>query len=173
MSVFIHWAIWVDTLGMALVGISAAIMSCPHLSDKIRFPFCIVPLFMVLCFPFLLFLACCKRHWFYIESDLRNPYKTVFKVINFVRKHNYPLRRSAFTYSDADTPSRMDLAKERYGGPFTTEQVEDVKTFFRILTLLASIGPIFVMGLPTSITGFITFGLHWIFNSLLHCLDTF
>ncbi len=34
--------------------------------------------------------------------------------------------------------SRIDLGKSKYGRPFTTEQVEDVKTFFRILALLAA-----------------------------------
>ena len=29
----------------------------------------------------------------------------------------------------------MDLGKSRYGGPFTTEQVEDVKTFFKIIVI--------------------------------------
>ena len=30
-------------------------------------------------------------------------------------------------------PSRIDLGKSNCGGPFTTEQVEDVKTFFGFL----------------------------------------
>ncbi len=29
----------------------------------------------------------------------------------------------------------MDLGKSRYGGPFTTQQVEDVKTFFKIIVI--------------------------------------
>jgi len=37
-----------------------------------------------------------------------------------------------------DPPPKLDLAKIRYGGPFTTEQVEDVKTFYRVLFVLAS-----------------------------------
>ena len=160
LSVFIHWAVWADTLGASLVGIAAAIISCPLLDAKIRYPFCVVPLFTILCFPVLLILACWKRHWFYIESDLRNPYKTVIKVLNFVRKHKHPLYRSAFTYSDVDLPSRIDFAKQRFGGPYTTEQVEDVKTFLRILLLLVSIGPVFALEIPTGMMGFITFGLH-------------
>ncbi len=36
----------------------------------------------------------------------------------------------------------MDLGKSRYGGPFTTEQVEDVKTFFKILVIFF---PVFLM----------------------------
>ena len=55
------------------------------------------------------------------------------------RKHGYPERRSAFTYWEQEIPSRIDLAKQKYGGPFTTEEVEDVKTFFRILLLLTSL----------------------------------
>ena len=34
---------------------------------------------------------------------------------------------------------RIDLGKSRYGGPFTTEQVEDVKTFFRVLVVSVGI----------------------------------
>ena len=59
-----------------------------------------------------------------------NPYKMVFKVLNFVGRYKHPLRHSAFTYCGAEDPSRFDFAKERYGGPFTMKQVEDVKSFF-------------------------------------------
>ena len=33
-------------------------------------------------------------------------------------------------------PRRIDLGKNKYGGPFTNEEVEDTKTFLRILPLL-------------------------------------
>ena len=49
--------------------------------------------------------------------------------------HKQPMRRSAFTYGEFP-PSRLDLGKERYGGPFTTVQVEDVKSFFYILSIV-------------------------------------
>ena len=38
---------------------------------------------------------------------------------------------------------RIDVGKTKYGGPFTTEQVEDVKTVFRMFTLSLSFGFIF------------------------------
>ncbi len=38
-----------------------------------------------------------------------------------------------FTYWEDSFPSRIDLGKMKYGGPFTTEQVEDVKTLFQVL----------------------------------------
>ena len=106
---------------------------------------CIVQGFIFLCLPPLMILTCWKRHWIYTESGVHNPYKTVIRVLKFSMKNKYPLQCSAFTYCDDERPSRVDYAKERYGGPFTTEQVEDVKTFVRILTLLATLGPVFVM----------------------------
>ena len=38
-----------------------------------------------------------------------------------------------------ELPSRLDLGKEKYGGPFTIEQVEDVKAFLGILHVLLTI----------------------------------
>ena len=90
-----------------------------------------------------------KRHWFIEESGLRNPYKLVFRVINFALKHKNPIRRSAFTYCEDELPSRMDLGKEKYGGPFTTEQVEDVKVFLGILRVLLALGPIFAVDIAS------------------------
>ena len=86
--------------------------------------------------------------------------KMVRSVLHYVKQHKYPIRRSAFTHSGDEHPSRMDFAKERYGGPFTTEQVEDVKTFFRILFVLLALGPVFALDLPTSLFMSIKFGGH-------------
>ena len=36
------------------------------------------------------------------------------------------------TYWEEEIPRGMDLGKRKYGGPFTSEKVEDVKTFFRL-----------------------------------------
>ena len=37
-------------------------------------------------------------------------------------------------------PSRIDLGKHKYGGPFTTEQVEDVKTFLHLILVIVVSG---------------------------------
>ena len=37
-------------------------------------------------------------------------------------------------------PSRIDLGKHKYGGPFTTEQVKDVKTFLRLILVIVVSG---------------------------------
>ena len=65
-------------------------------------------------------------------------WKTPEKVLKYAWKHTCPERRSAFTYWEEDIPLRIDLGKSKYGGPFTTEEVEDTKTFFSILLLLLS-----------------------------------
>ena len=160
LSLFIHLAIWSDISGTTLMTICGAVISCPTLSIKLKVLFGTIPMLLLVCSPLILIFSCCKHHWFYTEATRQNPYKNVIKVLNYVRKHKYPLLRSAFTYTGDERPSRMDYAKERYGGPFTTEQVEDVKTLLRILGLLLSLGSVFVMEIPTSFIGFKVFGLH-------------
>jgi hypothetical protein len=53
----------------------------------------------------------------------------IYKVIKFAIVTKHPQCRSAFTYCEDELPSRIDFGKNKYGGPFTTEQVEDIKTF--------------------------------------------
>ena len=93
------------------------------------------------------------NHWLVKESVSNNPLVTIFQVLRYAIKNKYPRERSAFTYWDDQNHSRIDLAKHKFGGPFTTEQVEDVKTFFHIIrvifagafltALFASMYPIF------------------------------
>ena len=91
------------------------------------------------CMVFCSFLFNYERKHMYIAKAGMNIFKQVWKVLSFSRKHKYPLNRSAFTYCEDNVPSRLDLGKEQYGGPFTTEQVEDVRTFFQLLLLLMSL----------------------------------
>ena len=50
-------------------------------------------------------------------------------------------------YWEEDYPSRLDLGKEKYGGPFSEEQVEDVKTVLRLIPLLHIVGIVCAGGL--------------------------
>ena len=70
------------------------------------------------------------------EPTTQNPFSLVYRVIKYAIKHKYPRQRSAFTYCEDALPSHIDFGKSKYGGPFTTEHVEDVKMFFRIIPLL-------------------------------------
>ncbi len=75
------------------------------------------------------------KKWLIIEPKSSQTLKTVYQVLKFAVKHKSPVNRSALTYWEENIPSRMDLAKLRYGGPFTTEQVEDVKISVRLFVL--------------------------------------
>ena len=97
----------------------------------------------------LLIFSLCVVHYrkvlFLLEPAGVNPYKLVYKVTKFVYQHKVPIRRSAFTYCTEELPSRMDVGKHKYGGPYTTKQVEDVKAFWGILKVVLSIGPAFLL----------------------------
>ena len=98
--------------------------------------------------------------WMIIEPKSPQSLKTIYQVLKFAAKHKAPLNRSALTYWEDNIPSRMDLGKSKYGGPFTTEQVEDVKTVFKILVvllpllivLIALYSSMFLIMLPLTLT---------------------
>ena len=79
------------------------------------------------------------------EPVTQNPFKLIYRVLKYALKHKYARQRSAFTYCEDDIPSRLDFGKNKYGGPFTTEQVEDVKTFFGALGLVLIVSSSFGM----------------------------
>ena len=168
-SLYVHWAKWcMDLVPFAITFIDIYVLVCKETTNGINMIYfsSTVASFLFMLF-ILLLIGCWKRHWFYSEPGHQNPYKVVLKVLNFARKCKYPLRRSAFTYCDDERPSRLDFAKERFGGPFTTEQVEDVKTFLRILIVLIVIGPVLILDVPTSPVSMFFFGVH--FGSHEHC----
>jgi len=94
-----------------------------------------------------------KQEWISTgESGKKNPYQLVYRIVLFAIQHKKIIRRSAFTYCDNEYPSRLDLGKQRYGGPFTTEQVEDVKVLLNLIKVLLSVGPIFLLDLSSKIS---------------------
>ncbi len=94
-------------------------------------------------------ILCCSifllpPKWLIIEPKSPQSLKIIYQVLKFAAKHKAPLNRSALTYWEEDIPSRIDLGKSRYDGPFTTEQVEDVKTVFKIIVIQI---PLFMVSL--------------------------
>jgi peptide/histidine transporter 3/4 len=171
LGLFVHWAEWINNaVAVVTIMVLSLVFTCNVFDQshgiKLHFEAIFIFLFTgfgILCFFLMvtsLILSFYKSHWFYSEPGQRNPYRTVFKILNYVRTHKYPLQRSAFTYGDNIIPSRFDFAKERFGGPFTTEQVEDVKTLFRILSILLVLGPIHLLQIPASLIVFPLFGIH-------------
>ena len=134
MSAFVHWYYWSNYFG----GAALSIVLRPVLNDY--------SLGALMAAINVLFMGCSLlawyklKEWLIIEPQGENPFKTMYQVVRFASKHKSPIYRSALTYWDDRRPTRLDLAKSKYGGPFTTEEVEDVKSFLAITTILASLG---------------------------------
>ena len=161
LSTFIHWYYWSCNVGRLILlyimaGVLAYFGGCVldlSVSNPIEMYIDVHPLcFTISCttmiIMFSLQLACAcvglcllvyyKKH-FNIDRTGEHPLKLIYQVLKYAWKHKCPENRSAFTYWEEDIPPRIDLGKNKYGGPFTTEEVEDTKTFFSILLLLLSL----------------------------------
>ena len=104
---------------------------------------------------FNLCFALYYQKFLHIEEIKRNPLKTVMQVLKYSYRHKQPEHRSAFCYCENKLPSRIDFGKSKYGGPFTYEQVEDVKTMFMLLLLILSLFGFNVSGNGLSLSNFI------------------
>ena len=151
----LHWFVWTSyagllpiKIGFNIIGNSFILFSASLLS---------LPLLLL---EVTLCIQRYKHHWFLIDTGSKNPYRLVYRTLKFAKAHTNPIRRSAFTYCEDELPSRLDLGKEKYGGPFTTEQVEDVKAFLGILSVLLTLGPIMMVDLSIN-------GILWRFASHL------
>ena len=74
------------------------------------------------------------------DHKKQNPMQVVKKVLIYSFKHKRPLRRSAFMFNPSFNPTRIDYATSYFGGPFTFEQVENVKTFLNMLKIIIVFG---------------------------------
>ena len=148
---FIHWYYWAQNVGsLAFFYFIASSVLLLDVTDEIsngtisKFLNGNVYAPVLICFLIAMSIAVTavlikfhttKKH-FYIQKAGLNPFKNIYKVLKYSWKHKVPEHRSAFTYWEEDIPRRIDLGKNKYGGPFTYEEVEDTKTFLRILPLL-------------------------------------
>ena len=135
-SAFIQWMLWSIAVGNSVVKtVGYTAYTCMHYqeSDTLIMILSLIPVFLLSVAIVLDFFF---GHKLVQEPVTVNPVTLIFKVLKYAAKHKYPVRRSAFTYCDDQQPSRLDYGKSKYGGPFTTEQVEDVKTFWRVLLVL-------------------------------------
>ena len=132
LSAFIHWYYWCYILGWVLTALLTCSVQCVKYSVFILYSTHTGSLISAL---FIMFI--CKARFSSEACQLNaNPVVLIAKVLKFAKKHKYPINRSALTYWEKSIPSRLDLGKEKYGGPFGEGEVEDVKTLFRIIPLI-------------------------------------
>ena len=152
LSSFIHWYFWCANVGplfvyYVVVSLGYVFSDCKikmkQLKHDVDHSFgwiiAVVSCVQITLSVFGIIFNVMATKWVTIEETSRNSLKIIFRVLCYSYKHRHPENRSAFTYWENYTPSRIDLGKEKYGGPFTYEQVEDVKTMFRLLLLMLSL----------------------------------
>ena len=136
LSSFVYWNFWPYYLSCAIILFILSVVTTLVVQNANLYITSILfgSSFIAIAVGFL--SVCCFKHYLVIEpAQHNNPVKLIWRVVRYAWKNKEPLKPSAFTYGEPP-PSRLDLAKERYGGPFTTGQVEDVKSFLYILSVL-------------------------------------
>ena len=130
LSAVVRWYYWAYIISNSLAYISVFYYKSIILHQ--------VSLSLIIAIPLVVIIIsdCLCQQWLDRTHKVTNPIKLIIQVLNYTRKHRYPERRSAFTYIDEEQPTRMDYGKEKFGGPFTEEEVEDVKTVLRLLPLV-------------------------------------
>ena len=147
-SAFVFWYLMIERL---LVALNHWIFYLLSLSENKniteRIPLALSLLSALLISVALSIKSCFMSEWFSNESTMSknsNPYHLIYHVLKFAKEHTCPVQRSAFTYWENEIPSRIDLGKSKYGGPFTAEEVEDVRTFLHLFKLLLSLAGLLV-----------------------------
>lgn len=126
LSAFIHWYYGVRNILAGTIPLAACFLSGDFNLTTVAMSAC-----EVACIAFALILCYGFKRILIIEPNSVNPFKLLHGVLKFAFNHQAPLSRSAFTYWEDEIPSRLDLGKSKYGGPFSNEEVEDIKTFLR------------------------------------------
>ena len=133
LSAVVYWFLWMEYFAFALNTILTSFPISPTtLTQVISVPCAAVPI-LILSSAFLCKQLLDRTH------KVTNPIKIIIQVLYYAKKHRYPERRSAFTYMDEEQPTRIDFGKEKFGGPFTEEEVEDVKTVLRLLPIVVCV----------------------------------
>ena len=130
LSAVVRWYYWAKHLSFGLCNIILHLIIYRHGLKFGALLFFAVPLAVII------ISDCLCQQWLDRTHKVTNPIKLITQVLNYTRKHSYPERRSAFTYIDEEQPTRMDYGKAKFGGPFTEEEVEDVKTVLRLIPLI-------------------------------------
>ena len=133
---FVYWTVWGLFLGF-IVGYIGFVPSSSN--DSLLILMTGLSIFVIISTAIVLHNVLFHRLLQSINYEHKNPYKLVYIVLKHALVHDKPQKsRSAFTYWENSVPSRIDLGKQRYGGPFLECDVEDVKSFLRFLVVFAA-----------------------------------
>ena len=137
LSAAVQWYCWGYYIGLLMKDV----LQCVPIPNQLQYLDILPVIFLTLstlCLSAVLIMDCLYHKWLDTNNKTGNPIKLIFQVLNYARKNKCPRLRSALTYIDEEHPSRLDFGKHKFGGPFTEEEVEDVKTIFRLIPVLLS-----------------------------------
>lgn len=137
---FILWYLWT---------LYASGLSLQYISDCAASEydmFYIKTMVLAVCLTIALCLDFLCHHWLVKEEVIGQSFHETMKIINYVVR-NRRLRYD-FSNDDHNIPSRFDIAKHQYGGPYTAQKVDNVHTFLWIVTVLAACGIVFGAIMP-------------------------
>ena len=101
--------------------------------------FCVQEYVAVIVVSALLSMAICSDflvgHWLTKEQIINDPLPLILKVVYYTIKGKIR-NRNTYYPKEQGYLSTFNIAKKIYNGPFTSEQVEDVKAFFRVLIVI-------------------------------------
>ena len=168
LSSFIHWYFWCAHIGPLVLfyiamGTFLYFENCRLQMDHVHklsytilnFLVLIISSIGTVMFIFAVVYIYWSKQSHHNKQKSRSPMKIICEVLKYSWKHKIPELRSAFTYWENDIPSRIDFGKDKYGGPFTYEEVEDAKSFFRLLLLILSLFGFQLSGDGYSLTQYI------------------
>ena len=143
-SSFIHWYYWTrnSSVGLTAFAILSAVKSCVGGdvdTEKYAFVDLVLLLFQVFLISIALLLNMAFSKSLAKEPKHQNPLWSIFRITWYVIKHRKPVgyrRTATYGTSELQPPTRFEFATDTYGGPFSSEDVQDVKIFYSILLFL-------------------------------------
>ena len=136
-SVVFQWILYISTFKPASIQLAGSLLSTASISVVLALKNC----FMSKWFVRDTVITGANRN---DKMNISNPYRLIYDVLKYAKEHKCPVQRSALTYWEDDIPSRIDLGKRKYGGPFTNEEVESVKSFLQLFKILLSLSGVFI-----------------------------
>jgi len=131
---FICWGAWMWFLGSVIGGVTHACFYSYQSLSYILYPTIIT---LAVSADFIL------NNWLDKQPlPLANYLIKMVKVLLYAKKHRYPTVMAPHDW-DERRSIRLDVSKHEYGGPFSSEEVEDVKTSLRILVIII-VGAFFI-----------------------------
>ena len=136
---FILWYIWTLYIsGLSLQYISDCVASEYSM-------FYIKTLVIAVCLTLALCLDFLCQHWLVKEEVIGQSFRETIKIIKYALQN----RRLRYDFENEDIlPSQFDIAKHQYGGPFTAQKVENVRTFLWMAAIAAAGGIVFGAIMP-------------------------